>query len=235
MNHDDNQALEHHHQQFYTVKENNRQDQQQVHHQIVQHIQTIHHPNHQQQQQQHQQHQQHQQQQQHQHQQHQQQQITLQQQQQSRPIIQHHQIIETIKTEDVDIKPSIHELMSVGNMDVDGQQSSNNGGENVHGIVVTPEIGNMMTTPTQIGKHCSIASNSNLVMVSLSRLQRCITQTPAMMPKCRQIKTVLVNCSTSHWETITPLQPATARIIVGQKLGHQTIWRQPSKLCDLTT
>lgn len=36
-------------------------------------------------------------------------------------------------------------------MDVDGQQSSNNG-DNVHGIVVTPEIGNMMTTPTQIGK-----------------------------------------------------------------------------------
>jgi hypothetical protein len=67
-----------------------------------------------------------------------------------RPIIQHHQIIETIKTEDVDIKPSIHELMSVSGMEVDGQANNN---ESVHGIVVTPEIANMMaTTPTsQIG------------------------------------------------------------------------------------
>ncbi|CAH1727174.1 unnamed protein product [Chironomus riparius] len=62
---------------------------------------------------------------------------------QARPIIQHHQIIETIKTEDVDIKPSIHDLMGVGNMDVDGQGNNN---ENVHGIIVTPEIANMMTT-----------------------------------------------------------------------------------------
>lgn len=150
MNHHDenNHVLEHHHQhqqqqhhqqhqqqqqQLHRQQEHyhnqqqqqsDQQQQQQQHHQIVQHIQTIHHP--------------------------QQQQLQLQ--QQSRPIIQHHQIIETIKTEDVDIKPSIHELMSVGNMDVDGQQSNN--GENVHGIVVTPEIGNMMTTPTQIGKTC---------------------------------------------------------------------------------
>lgn len=50
--------------------------------------------------------------------------------------------------------------MSVGNMEVDGQQSSNNGGENIHGIVVTPEIGNMMTTPTQIGKTNAIISNN---------------------------------------------------------------------------
>jgi hypothetical protein len=140
MSHEDNRTIEHHHHQQQQQhqqhqqhhQENNHHQnnhQQQVHHQIVQHV--IHHP----------------------HQQQQQQQITIhqqQQQQQSRPIIHHHQIIETIKTEDVDIKPSIHELMSVGSMDVDAQQSNN--GENVHGIVVTPEIGNMMTTPTQIGK-----------------------------------------------------------------------------------
>jgi hypothetical protein len=136
MSHEDNRTIEHHHHhhqqhqqhQQHHQENNHHQNnhQQQVHHQIVQHV--IHH----------------------QHQQPQQITIHQQQQQQSRPIIHHHQIIETIKTEDVDIKPSIHELMSVGSMDVDAQQSNN--GENVHGIVVTPEIGNMMTTPTQIGK-----------------------------------------------------------------------------------
>lgn len=100
----------------------------------------------------------------------QQQQITIQ--QQSRPIIQHHQIIETIKTEDVDIKPSIHELMSVGSMDVDGQQSSNNGSDNIHGISCTPEIGNMMTTPTQIGKACAILSNFHLFLMFCLEFRR---------------------------------------------------------------
>lgn len=47
------------------------------------------------------------------------------------------------------MKPSIHDLISVGSMEVDGQTNNN---ENVHGIVVTPEIANMMSTPTQIGK-----------------------------------------------------------------------------------
>jgi len=55
----------------------------------------------------------------------------------------------------VDIKPSIHDLMGVGNMEVDGQGNNN---DNVHGIVVTPEIANMMTTtPTsQIGNDQAI-------------------------------------------------------------------------------
>ncbi|CRK88121.1 CLUMA_CG001906, isoform A, partial [Clunio marinus] len=50
-------------------------------------------------------------------------------------------------------------ITTLGNMDVDGQQSSNNGGDNVHGIVVTPEIGNMMTTPTQIEMYHSDTSD----------------------------------------------------------------------------
>ncbi|KAL7025673.1 hypothetical protein ACKWTF_013590 [Chironomus riparius] len=78
---------------------------------------------------------------------------------QARPIIQHHQIIETIKTEDVDIKPSIHDLMGVGNMDVDGQGNNN---ENVHGIIVTPEIANMMTTTPTSQIDTIIQNHNNL-------------------------------------------------------------------------
>jgi DNA polymerase III alpha subunit (gram-positive type) len=65
--------------------------------------------------------------------------------QQSRPIIQQHQIIETIKTEEIDIKPTIHDLMAgnIDQMEVDGQGNNN--------IIVTPEIANMMSTPSQIG------------------------------------------------------------------------------------
>ncbi|KAG5671683.1 hypothetical protein PVAND_001868 [Polypedilum vanderplanki] len=137
MNPPTSQANDHHqHQQQQQQQQieqshspDQQQQQQQQHHhqqqhQTIPHIHTLHHP----------------------------QTITI---HQAPPrIIQHHQIIETIKTEEVDrdIKPSIHELMSVGGgngnaMEIDGQQTNNN--ENVHGIVVTPEIANMMaSTPT---------------------------------------------------------------------------------------
>lgn len=123
----------HHHQQHHQHQHQQQQHQQQQHqqtqltHHIIPHITTL---------------------QQHHHQHHLPQHITI---QQARPLIQHHQIIETIKTEEVDVKPSIHDLISVGGMEVDGQTNNN---ENVHGIVVTPEIANMMSTPThtQIGK-----------------------------------------------------------------------------------
>lgn len=84
-----------------------------------------------------------------------------------------HPLIHTIKTEDVDIKPSsesrpffivydktnmqtdnpVHELMAASNMEVD----SSNNNDSVHGIIVTPEIVTMMS-PNQMGKISRIFS-----------------------------------------------------------------------------
>lgn len=126
MDHHSENNHHHHHQQQQQQQHHQHHQQSQLTHHIIPHITTLHHQHH------------------HQHLPHH---ITI---QQARPLIQHHQIIETIKTEEVDVKPSIHDLISVGNMEVDGQTNNN---ENVHGIVVTPEIANMMSTqPTQIGK-----------------------------------------------------------------------------------
>lgn len=75
---------------------------------------------------------------------------------------QQHTLVHTIKTEDVDIKPSIHELMAANNMEVDmSNNNSNNTNSNsnnnqqhnessIQGMVVTPEIVTMIT-PSTIG------------------------------------------------------------------------------------
>ena len=84
-------------------------------------------------------------------------------------ILQQHPMIQTIKTEDVDIKPSIHELMAASNMEVDAN-TNNSDSNNVHGIVVTPEIVTMMT-PTQMGNYQNVLylfisiANSNLLSI----------------------------------------------------------------------
>jgi hypothetical protein len=159
----------HHHQQSHQT-----QIQPQLTHHIIPHITTLHH---------------------HHHHQHLPQQITI---QQARPLIQHHQIIEAIKTEEVDVKPSIHDLISVGGMEVDGPTNNN---ENVHGIVVTPEIANMMSTPTQIGKECRIdflifaLFSIFSLSLSLSHTQKYTIQVKRVkMPKCIRIRTD--SCST---------------------------------------
>lgn len=87
------------------------------------------------------------------------------------------------------MKPSIHELISVGSMEVDGQTNNN---ENVHGIVVTPEIANMMSTPTQIGKELKKSYVEFSLFLSppffTSRTTQKFTIQTTVMRKCTRIR-----------------------------------------------